>query len=240
VVIIATFAKSETDYNDFDAIGANGNNSFTLLLGMRVRNKDKKSYANHKAVRFGVTYTSGIALSNTLFKEERKPFDTLTSSQTGQQIFVDSVLYSQLGMNYTSQQLRLEGSYIFKTRSYGRWSLFAGLGLSAGVSLQANTEIFFNENKRTESTTSNLTYFPKNGSESEFKTERYRNKSNIGVGAFIPFGVNFQLGNTNDFWKHTSIFYEMRPGVHFTSIPELNTLANANLQQCIGFRFNWQ
>jgi hypothetical protein len=49
-------------------------------------------------------------------------------------------------MDYSSNQLRLDASLIFRTNADARWSAFAGVGINAGVSLNSNTTIYYHEN----------------------------------------------------------------------------------------------
>ena len=39
--------------------------------------------------------------------------------------------------------------------------------------------------------------------------------------------------------KRTLLFYELRPGINITSIPELRTVTNSSIQHGLGLRVTW-
>ena len=47
------------------------------------------------------------------------------------------------------------------------------------------------------------------------------------------------LGKKKEFWKRTHLFYELRPGINITSIPELGTITNSSNQHGLGLRVTW-
>src|SRR5690606_33840629 len=136
------------------------------------------------------------------------PYDTLTSSQTGQVVYIDSVYTQNYSMDYVSEQLRLDGSVIFRTNPEGRWSLYAGIGFTVGLSVNATTEIYYSKYGRIETRYPNgqtshsyQYYYP--GSYIS-KTETFRNKTNFSVSPYIPMGVDFRIGKKREFWKRRS------------------------------------
>jgi hypothetical protein len=66
--------------------------------------------------------------------------------------------------------------------------------------------------------------------------EEFPNKNNFGFSAYIPLGINLRLGNKIEFWKKVNLFYEIRPNINITYVPELRTVTNAFLQVGCGFR----
>jgi hypothetical protein len=230
-----------SDYLQSSGINTTTNNMFSIMLGLQFSDKEKASYKANPLLRLGINYFSGTSITSGFYKEERFPYDTLTSSQTGQTAFVDSLTSKRYSMNYSSEQLRLDGSLIFRTNPEARWSLFAGIGVNAGLSINANTDIYYRENSRTETRYTNGSTFssygnynPDNG-----KTENFKNKSNFGLSTYIPMGVDFRIGKKKEFWKRTHLFYELRPGINITSIPELRTVTNSSIQHGLGIRVTW-
>ena len=211
------------------------------MLGLQFSDKQKSAYKANPLLRLGISYFSGTSITSAFYKEERFPYDTLTSSQTGQVIYIDSINSKSYSMNYSSEQLRLDASLIFRTNPEARWSLFAGIGVNAGLSINASTDIYFN---RYES--SDTRFINGNGSSpygysntDNSKSENFKNKSNFGLSTYIPMGVDFRIGKKKEFWKRTHLFYELRPGVNITSIPELRTITNSSIQHGIGLRVSW-
>jgi len=229
------------DVSNSDGFTIMGNSSFSALVGIKFKNKNSESYKSNPLLRLGISYFTGSALSYSTFNDTRKPFDTLTSAQTGQTIYIDSLSYQSHTMNYTSEQLRLDVSVLFRTNPEARWSVFGGLGITAGLSLNANTHIHYNKFDRTEARFPNgNNSFTNSSLTNETRiTERFQNSNNFGASAYIPMGVDFRIGKKREFWKQMHLFYELRPGINTVSIPELRTLTNASMQHGIGLRVSW-
>jgi hypothetical protein len=198
------------------------NYAYSMMLGLQFANKEKTGYRPVPVLRIGFSYFNGQSLSNSMYKDDRYPYDTFTSSQTGQQIFIDSTSSEHYGMYYTYDQLRLDVSMKFRTNPKRRFSFYAGIGFTAGVVFNAQTTI--NYYKSSNITTQNHNYYipgtfaPSN---SFSQSENFYNKTGFGYSAYFMLGVDFRLGNKG-IWKYTHLFYEMRYGIMNTDIPEIN------------------
>ncbi|HPS71756.1 MAG TPA: hypothetical protein PLM70_05855 [Bacteroidales bacterium] len=214
------------------------NSSFSALLGFQFSDKQKTKYNKYMQLRVGITYTHNSIISGGMYNTERIRFDTLTSSQTGNTTYLDSVVTKSLDMNYSSEQLRLDGALIFRTNPDARWSLYSGIGITAGFSFNSKTTIVYGTNYRIENQDSddNMTYM--NCFDGDSKIELFTNKNNFGFSAYIPLGINLKLGKNTEFWKKVNLFYEIRPSIGVTSIPELRTVVNTSVQQGIGFKIS--
>ncbi|KRP10370.1 MAG: hypothetical protein ABR95_12205, partial [Sphingobacteriales bacterium BACL12 MAG-120813-bin55] len=169
------------------------------------------------------------------------PFDTLTSASTGQTLYVDSVTIENYNMNYSSEQLRFDGSFIYRTNPAARWSMFTGAGITAGLAITTYTDIYYSKYGRTDTRYANETQ-SSSFSYSNFissKSESFQNRTTFGASAYVPLGIDFRIGKDKEFWKRTHLFYEIRPGINFTAIPELHTVANVSLQSGFGLRVSW-
>ena len=160
--------------------------TFSANLGINIANKAKTEYKSNTQLRIGITF-SEISMSNYLSKTDRKRFDTLTSSQTGQMVFSDSVTYSSYNMNYKTQQLRIDVSIIYRTNPAAR-------------------------------------------------SERNINKNTYGYATYLPMGVDFRIGNKREFFKQLHVFYEARPFVNYTYIPELGGINSVGIKSALGLR----
>lgn len=234
------------DMTNFSQSSGNGlvsNTTFSVMVGLKFSNKEKTTYKANPLLRLGFSYFSGKSFSGGLSQEVRKAYDTITSSQTGEIAYVDSINTQNYRMNYTSNQLRFDGSVIFRTNPEARWSLFTGIGITAGFSINARTDINYSSYGRKETTYADGTTSSSaaNGysysNNSNFET--FRNKSNFGLSTYIPMGVDFRIGKKREFWQRTHLFYELRPGINMTSIPGLQTFTNATIQQGIGLKVSW-
>ncbi|HPS71757.1 MAG TPA: hypothetical protein PLM70_05860 [Bacteroidales bacterium] len=104
----ATFPNSDS-YAFLDC----SNSTFSVLLGFKFSDKQKTRYKNNIQLRLGITYNSSTLLSYGMNSSVKIPYDTLTSSQTGETMYLDSVISRSLEMSYNSEQLRIDGSLIF-------------------------------------------------------------------------------------------------------------------------------
>src|SRR5690554_177781 len=225
-----------TGFADGNGLGISGNSNLSIMLGIQFSDKEKSFYKANPLLRLGLSYSSGSAVSGGLHKEHRSPHDTLVSNQTGQSIYIDSIISESYGMQYSSEQLRIDGSLIFRTNPEARWSIYTGLGISAGISINANTRISYNESKRIDEYKKLQNYSSNNYISNKYESEVFTNKINFGFTTYIPMGIDFRIGNKRDFWKRTHLFYELRPALNISSIPELRTITNVSFQQGIGLR----
>jgi hypothetical protein len=220
-------------YSSNNAFNLSSNTMFCMTMGIKFRNKQKTTYKESQTLRLGLSYFTSTSLVGGMYKTTNKPHDTLISNQTGQVIYLDSTISQNFGMNYTSQQLRLDASMIFRMNSTGRWSLYTGIGATAGTSINARTEIYYSS-YATETQSGNNSHFYQ--STGTFTLENIRQKNNLGFSAYVPLGLDFRLGRKREFWKRSHLFYEIRPGINMTSIPGLRTIVNVCAQHGIGFR----
>lgn len=204
---------------------------FSVVVGIKFHDPHKEPYKNTPQLRLGFSYLVGSILSCNLYKSDIKEYDSILSPQTGQMMDLDSIKTNTYHLSYTSQQLRFDGSIIFRTNQNARLSLYSGFGITAGLSLNAYTDIYSHE-----------FYFIETGihtsslSQPIDAEEKTRVKNNVGISLYVPLAVDFRLGKKNETLKRIHFFYEFRPGFNFTSIPELRTLSHASLQQGFGIR----
>jgi len=229
-----------TDFSSSSGVfSVTGNTMFSAMLGLQFSDKQKTSLKTNPLLRLGISYFSGTALTGSLYKEDRKRYDTLTSTQTGQTIYMDSVTTESYGMNYSYEQLRIDGSFIFRTNPSARWTIYSGIGVTAGISINAQTDIYHSIDKHTEQANNgNYSSYSYTGMET-FDREKIRNKTNFGISSYIPLGIDLRIGNKKEFWKRLHLFYELKPGINITSITELRTITNATLQHGLGLRVSW-
>lgn len=209
--------------------------AFSANLGINFLDKEKTDYKSNTQLRIGISF-SELNLSSTLHKSESNRFDTLTSSQTGQVVYSDSVKDSYYNMNYKSQQLRIDVSIIYRTDPAARWSLYGGLGIEAGQSVMAYSNITYSESSKTETQSNSGIYSNYSNYSSTYTTERLNNKNSYGYAAYIPMGIDFRVGNKRAFFKQLHFYYEARPFINYTNIPELGNTSSVGLKSGLGIR----
>lgn len=215
---------------------------YNTAIGIQLLNKRKQEYRNNPQLRIGISYTSESLLSAYYNRETSRPYDTLSSSQTGQAIYVDSVFNSSYSMNYYNNVLSLDLALLFRTNPEARWALFAGIGCTAGISLNAYTSIFHLESSGTISYSDNASfnnYYGNSFRNTDVEYESFNNKGGYSITGYLPIGVDWRIGKKREFWMPLHLFYEMRPGLNISNIPELGSQVTANLQNSWGVRYRF-
>jgi hypothetical protein len=233
-------ARDYSGFNRSDFGATNGAGGFEVMLGMGLRNKDKSGYRQSAQLRVGVGYSSVSSLSANYHQDERKPYDTLVSSQTGNSVFVDSVTHRNLSLNYNTDNVRLDVSMIFRTTGVSRWSLYGGVGVRANYSFNGYTSVNYYEQKGTEQERQDFNGYYGYGldfEDSQSENEVFRsNESSFGGAVYVPLGVDVRFGKTSDFWTKIHLFGEVRPGLDFSNIPTYGSVTQGFLQFGLGLR----
>ncbi len=211
-------------YNSGDFNSIFSQNSSNLMLGLSFRDKPGMT------LRAGVGHSNRAILGVSLGNSERFPHDTLTSSQTGQQYFVDSVVNRGVYANYNSQFLSFETALIFRTNSEARWSLYGGVGLSFGVGFNGRTDVSRYEYWSIESPIAN------NYGNTHYESESIPSENSFFYGVNTPLGVDFRIGKKREFWNRIHLMYELRPGISVYTVPHSASRLTPILQQSLGLR----
>lgn len=216
--------------NDFFDNFPNSSNYTSIQLGLTFHSKPNPLW------RIGISHVVLGDISKDFSRYTTLPYDTLTSSQTGEQYFLDSIYDEGLSMRYSAQQLRLETSLIFRTDPLKRWSLYAGVGMTFGISYMATTTIDYRISSSLSSSNFQSYYSTNDYQE---KQEYFMNETNWSSSFFIPMGVDFCLGKKREFWKRMHVYYEMKPSITYTSIPELKRITNVNMINSFGLKVSF-
>jgi hypothetical protein len=212
--------------NYFMFNGSQGSNYQSLQLGLSFKKSPSPIW------RIGISNVSLGSISRDFSKTTTTTYDTLTSSQTGQQYFLDSTYSENYNMRYSAQQLRLETSLIYRTDPTKRWSVYTGLGASFGVSYNAQTVVEYTSYNNA----STMSEYYSTTEQGESKLEYFENKMNFSTSIFIPMGVDFRMGKNREFWKRLHLYYEMKPSITYTAIPELKRITTVNLINSFGIK----
>jgi hypothetical protein len=190
----------------------------------------------HATLRLGLMHTNQRnALTTGGSYTETFRIDTLTSSQTGDQIFVDSFSTHSYNASYSQEQLRLDASLLFRYNADKRWSFYGGIGANFGLSYNAQTSV----NQYVSPYGSGYGYglfndIVHNGTHTH---ETFENKGGFGFGVYAPLGVDFQVGKKRDFWMPIHLYMELRPGFNVNQIAGLGTSFSAGNFSNVGLRF---
>ncbi len=208
-----------------------GTGSFEASIGLRpFRRADKMG----PELRVGVIYAGLVDQSAALRRTTRMSYDTLTSSQTGVQTFVDSVFRDNIRLRHSAERIGVSASLIWRTQ--GRWSLYGGVGVAGGPTLNARSEVRSDETRSTE--IRDFTQGEVYGSDfnASDDVELFRNGNGWWLATYLPIGLDFQLARTGTFFSRLHLFYEIRPQMVFQGSPELGSNSAFGMQTVFGLR----
>ena len=232
----------DRDFTGFKTYSAMENKYqvFSALVGLQFRDKEKKGYNRNPLLRVGISYFSGIELEKSLTKDTKTPIDTFYSTQNDL-AYVDSVYHNGYDLRYTNNQIRLEGSLIFRTNQQLRWSWYAGIGITAGFSINANTIIWNSVSTYRETTYNNGDVYTSSSykdNKNDSREEEFSNKNVVAFSGFLPLGVDFRIARKNELLKHVHLFLELRPGINSMVIPDLRTITTSTMQGGLGLKIS--
>jgi len=228
------------DYSRSRGISLDIQSSFSAKIGLSFSDRNKKPYKSHPLLRAGVTYRKMTNLSMGLDRSTARRWDTLTSSQGAPPMYVDSMTEYHVGMHYQSEELRADISLLFRTNPEARWSLYGGIGFTAGSSFNAyvtvNEEIH-NTLKLTSENGSSPAY--SNFTDREHRSEQIRTANGMGYSVNIPVGIDFRLGKKRIFWRRLHAYYEAKPYFNSYTVAGLRTISNVGFENGIGARISF-
>ena len=192
-------------------------------------------------LRLGLMHTSqnnALAIGGSFTETFR--IDTLTSSQSGEQFFIDSFSTHSYNANYAQEQLRIDASLLFRYNADKRWSFFGGIGANFGLSYNAATTVHHRVSPYGDSFGFGYYNDIFMGSGANHEQEVFENKGGFGLGVYAPLGVDFQIGKKREFWKPMHLYMELRPGFNINQIAGLGTTFSAGNFSNVGLRFQFK
>lgn len=182
-------------------------------------------------LRIGISMGQVNLFNEFLSYSENFPYDTLISQRTGEKIYLDSTAGSQLNINQSGNQIRVDIALLYQTE-LDRWiSFYSGIELGAGLTFNNQTQI----------SKSDYGFGPGSfyyyGGNSAYQWENFANKNGYLVQTSIPIGFNLRMSKQKPLLNQVLLFFEFKPGISFFQIPEVKTFANFTYQTQAGLRF---
>jgi len=212
---------------------------FSVTIGLSFLDAEKQTYKANPILRVGIYNARTSPASIYYSRQQSYAYDTLTSSATGQQYFIDSIACSSYDMNYNSEHLGLTLSAQFSTDPERRVSLFAGVGMVAAFSFNSHTTISNSEYSILSSDDVVYNEYPQISGDWNFSAEGYSNKTSSMISAGIPLGIDFRIAKANPFWSQIHLVYEIKPSVCSVTIPELKSYTSTGITSTMGLRVAW-
>jgi hypothetical protein len=216
----------ETDLTGYDKNQLFHNQESNTIGGMNVHfrfiNPEKVDQKVFTSLRLGFSVSDSRLLSTAYSKSDEFRLDTLVSSQSGKEYYVDSTVSRNLYIDYSQSQFFLSAAYLIGSNPDDRWSFYTGVGVMAGVAVDASTYISKSNNSYVENSRSNLDEWDRDY-EYDYDDEYFTHKSSVSMMASVPIGIDFRVGKKSKFWKGSHLVLEYQPSLYYYSIPELNT-----------------
>ncbi|HOZ41458.1 MAG TPA: hypothetical protein PLL25_11675 [Flavobacteriales bacterium] len=234
VPILGLDDRNLMEYRFTDETFATGLGVFEIAVGYHPFGDTER---RGPEVRAGISYAGTQNLRAGLDRTTRAPYDTLTSSQTGDQTFVDSVFSDRIRVQHTAQRVGLNAAIIW--RSSGRWSVYGGVGVAGGPVLNARTEVWQDGNRdvaEREESTDDVDLIAPWDLPLPNTSEVYRNATGWWFSMYVPFGIDLQLARKKTFLSRVHFLIEVRPQLAHQGTPELGTRTSIGQQTLSGLR----
>lgn len=229
-------ARDLGDHRSYRFGSGDGAQAVGLALAVSIRlGGEARTARSGPYLRAGVTFRSHRGTDLELRKEERVPYDTLTSSQTGQIITVDSLTVDRYRLEHRYQQVGLDAAIVFLKEFPGRWTLHGGCGVQLGVSMAGRVRIDHTVERRVDPAVVSGQPGPWDDRQ-ERETEVFSTQGDLCLALYAPLGVGYRLGRRSPFWRAMNLTYELRPALEFGGVPELSTGARASVGSYFGLR----
>jgi hypothetical protein len=188
--------------------------------------------------RISAAYGMGLQMDLGYYKTSAYRIDTFTSSQTGQQLFIDSSVSDNYIMRHQSKMLQLDASVIWRTNNSNKLKLMGGIGIAIGTTLNAFTEVMYSKTSFTNSPSIMPTYQHINNAVLESKNEHYINPNQSSYSIYLPMGIDFQLSKKHPILKQFHLFQETKFRLQYVKVNSHSSALNTNLYFGFGLRLN--
>jgi hypothetical protein len=193
-------------------------------VAISIRNaRPKNDFQKYGQLRLGISTNRGQDFGWNYNKQTNFKVDTLASTATNQQYFIDSIVTTNDGITNWYQDIGMQVAAMFSTNTKGRWSLYAGFAMAFGGSLYNKyavssssayyiTAPYMGAN----SNNSNWGYGGRSSYNYTSQTKDMPSRRTMSVAT--PIGVQFRIGKRRDIAKHLRMNYEFSPSVTSISI----------------------
>lgn len=191
-------------------------------------------------LRAGLAYNSAELLGASTYATGQKTFDTIFDRNNEPFFVKDSLFYKSQVMRLGAEECRLNISLIIRSKPDTRFSVFAGIGLTAGFSFNNGVYTSNYEGRNVnyrfvDDLPGQHGYYSYYGFASG-KTEEWKLKNYIVWGAQLPLGINYRLSNKNEFLKKMQLYYELNPSINIRYLDMPGKMVHSGIQSSLGLR----
>ena len=193
----------------------------------------------HKRLRFAFSYSKPLLFSDSYFLEVQTAFDTLRSGNTGEEVYVDSIYHSRLGLNYSVSSLALNTAFLWSTNDASRFSFYGGVNLSIQLNIAASISLDRYDFSTKQIKGDPQIYNPNDEHRQIVSAgDRYAENNSMGLGSSAILGFNWRLGQTGKNLNSLHLFSEIRPGMALNFLPGLEAWSGFTNSLHLGLRFS--
>jgi hypothetical protein len=222
-----------TGYTQNSGLYYQGDGSFSPSIGLQLGRKANRS------LRLGANFSFGNGINLYYSKVDKYRIDTLTSSQTGAQTFMDSSVTNSLHMNYNYKTVGFDAAMLFRTAPKTKWTIYGGIGVNIGMALNSDVNITKSVGSGNSYNFGNFynSYFISNSTSEYFDAPN--NKAHT-ASVYLPFGIDYKLSKKSEFFKRLHLFFEARPSLTYISIDNISSKTDFTNMAGFGLRVNWK
>lgn len=222
----------QSNFNNFEKFQFESSGIYSMLAcGVGFQKVDRPG---RPTFRIALNIGSGKSIEGSYRRSASYIVDTFISTTTGEHIYEDSTVNENYRFNFYSRIISLDISVLWRTQNNNKFTLFGGIGLTAGKSDISRTFInySFYSYRRPPFGQGHLRKSYQLSNEVEY----HFNKTQTYCVAYIPFGIDYRLSKKSNFWKQIHLFYEGRIRIEYYDIPELSTNTQFAFGSNIGVR----
>lgn len=164
---------------------------------------------------------------------DRYRVDTLVSPVTGSSLPIDSVRFREVRGRTGAEHYYLDLALQYETDWDSRWTGFAAVNLSFGLStLRQSRAVMYTDR----SAEIGNDYGFVIGREHDFEEDFEFHTNGFGGMATLPLGIAWQLSESHPFLSSLQLCAEWRPGIHVSRLEGVGTYLSPISFSVIGFR----
>jgi hypothetical protein len=215
---------------------------FNPSIGIQFANKSQTGYRANPILRIGFNLNGSTSEKLSYNKEDKYRVDTLTSSQTGEQIYIDSFVRESYSFYYSYKTIGVDVALLFRTNPKARWSIYGGVGANFGAAINSNLYLSNYKNSGRNNTFYYNGFSNSTGnSYTTIQTENFDGQNNTAKTAsvYLPLGIDFRVGKRREFFKRVHLFLETRPSFSFVNFNNMYSQTDITNMAGLGLRVNW-
>lgn len=204
-------------------------NQTGVMAGFTLR----KLPSNTHRFRIGISGSStNIGWTGFKGQSDSYRYDTLVSSRTGEEVYIDSIHSKNLYYDLESQSINVFVQYLRTINPRNKLSAYAGGGLNFGGAISTKLRGSYNEYSYVATPVQNNSYA--GDYESQNQTQSLENLQNFNVHTIL--GLNYRFSNRTVLLRNLNIFAEGNLGLDYTNSKESNSKMGFSRGVNVGLR----